>query len=68
MAWSTIQVGLTTTTNTTENTSPVSLTYTLPTANYQDALTFVQSVYKNGGILIQNRFFPVTSIQYLDIS
>jgi len=53
----------------TGNTSPVSLTYTLSSADYQDIVQFVQNISRNGGLFTDSKhFFPVGSIQYLDIS
>lgn len=68
MAWSTVKVVLTTSLAT-GNTTPVNLTLTLPTSSAQDGWAYIQSVYKNGGVLTDsNHFIPVTAIQYLEVA
>jgi hypothetical protein len=69
MSFSTVTVAPNGTLNTTNNTSPVSLTYTLTTTDYQDISQFCQQVAMRGGIFTDSKhWFPVGSIQYLDIS
>lgn len=55
--------------NTTNNTSPVLLTYTLSTTDFADIAQYVQNVWHNGGMFTDSKhWFPISSIQYLDIS
>jgi hypothetical protein len=69
MAWSTITIGLSSTLNATANTSAISITVTLPTADAVDASQFCQNLVKTGGLFTDSKhFFPITAIQYLDIS
>ena len=69
MAFSTVTVVPTGTLNTTGNTSPVSTTYTLSTADATDIQAFVQNLTRTGGLFTDSKhFFPLSAIQYLDIS
>lgn len=68
MAFSTVTVGLTSTLSS-GNTSPVSLTVTLTTTDYPTIAQFVQNVHMNGGLFTDSKhWIPINAIQYLDIS